>query len=162
MSVSVAALLGWLEAWPGARWLQDSGTAYLFVNAAHLLGIALLLGSILPLDLRLVFAGANERLAILARSAVRVAATGLALAIATGAWLFSVQPLAYLGNAAFRWKLVLLALALANIAAQHRLLRRRPWPRNPGDVPAGMRMLAGLSALLWTATLVAGRWIGFV
>ena len=46
--------LDWLAAWPGAVWLQNSGTAYLFVNAAHILGIGLLLGAILPLDLHLL------------------------------------------------------------------------------------------------------------
>ena len=48
--------LPWLDAlagWPGARWLQGSGTAYLIVNALHILGIGLLVGAILPLDLRL-------------------------------------------------------------------------------------------------------------
>jgi hypothetical protein len=32
---------------PGVSWLQQSATAYLFVNAAHIPGIALLLGAIL-------------------------------------------------------------------------------------------------------------------
>lgn len=158
-----AAVADWLQAWPGARWLQGSGTAWLFVNAAHLLGIALLLGSMLPLDLRLATARAPAQLAVLAPAAIRVAALGLALAIATGLWLFSVQPQAYLGNAAFRWKLLLLGLALANVAAQHRLLRNaRGWNALPVPVPAGVRALAAVSALLWLATLVAGRWIGFL
>ena len=43
-----------IGAWPGASWLQQSATAYLFVNAAHILGVAVLLGAILPLDLRLL------------------------------------------------------------------------------------------------------------
>ena len=43
----------WLGTWPGAVLLQRSGTAYLFVNAAHIASIGLLIGGILPLDLRL-------------------------------------------------------------------------------------------------------------
>ena len=31
--------------WPGAVWLRQSATAYLFVNAAHILGVAVLLGA---------------------------------------------------------------------------------------------------------------------
>lgn len=160
MSPSLAAALDALQAWPGARWLQDSGTAYLFVNATHLLGIALLLGSILPLDLRMLAARAPAALTVLAPAAIRVAASGLALAMATGLWLFTVQPREYWGNPAFRWKLLLLALALANVAAQHRLLRQGDgW--SVATLPSGVRVLALLSAVLWLATLVAGRWIGF-
>ena len=43
-----------LGRWPGAVLLQQSGTAYLLVNAAHILGLAMLVGGILPLDLRLI------------------------------------------------------------------------------------------------------------
>jgi hypothetical protein len=86
---------------------------------------------------------------------------GVALAILTGFWLFSVQPRHYLNNAAFLWKVALLALALANIALQHRnphfraALGGRP-------VHAQVRTLALLSALLWLSALLAGRWIGFL
>lgn len=154
----MTALLDELQAWPGARWLQASGTAWMLVNASHLLGIVLLLGSILPLDLRLL--AGRERLPLSAptRAAIRTAALGLVLAIATGLWMFSAQPREYLGNAAFAWKLALVAVALANVAAQHRLLGRT----RIGLPPIGVRALAALSSLLWLATLLAGRWIGFL
>jgi hypothetical protein len=51
---AIVQLLDWLAAWPGAVLLQQPGIAYLFVNAAHILGIGLLLGSILPFDLHLI------------------------------------------------------------------------------------------------------------
>ena len=34
----------WLGTWPGAVLLQRSGTIYLFVNAAHIASIGLLIG----------------------------------------------------------------------------------------------------------------------
>lgn len=148
--------------WPGARWLQQSGTAYLFVNAAHILGLGLLLGAMLPLDLRLVLGRAQAALPVLAPVAIRTAAVGLALALLTGAWLFSVSPGDYLQNAAFRWKLLLLCLALVNVAVQHRQWRTLGLPEATRTVPLRVRVSAGTSALLWISTLVAGRWIGFV
>lgn len=142
--------------WPGAIWLQQSATAYLFVNAAHILGIGLLLGAILPLDLRLLGFFRRFPVEVLGPFLVRCAAAGLALALLTGAWLFSVKPGEYLENVAFRWKLLLLALALANVCLQH-------WGSKGalGTSPA-VRASAGLSLCLWLSTLVAGRWIGFV
>ena len=156
------AVVDWIGNWPGARWLQQSGTAYLFVNAAHILGLGLLLGAILPLDLRLMLARAQPGLSVLAPVAIRTAAAGLALAMLTGAWLFSVSPADYLENNAFRWKLLLLALALVNVVVQHRQWRSLGLPEATSALPMHVRMLAGTSALLWISTLVAGRWIGFV
>lgn len=155
-------MVDWIGSWPGALWLQQSGTAYLFVNAAHILGLGLLLGGILPLDLRLMLGRTQASLSVLAPSAIRTAAAGLALAILTGAWLFSVNPHDYLDNIAFRWKLLLLSLALLNVAVQHRQWRSANLHEVTGAAPAGIRVLAATSALLWVSTLVAGRWIGFV
>ena len=152
--------LEWLGHWPGARLLQRSGTAYLFVNASHILGIGLLVGAILPLDLRLAGLIRGAPLAQLAPFLSRAAGFGLGLALLTGLWLFTVKPVEYSTNPAFLWKLGLLLLALANIAFQHR-----------GDafgqalatetVPLRVRLSALASCTLWLAVLLAGRWIGF-
>lgn len=142
--------------WPGAIWLQQSATAYLFVNAAHILGIAVLLGAILPLDLRLLGFFRKFPIEVLVPFLVRCAAAGLSFALLAGVWLFTVKPDEYLANAAFRWKLALLALALVNVGFQH-------W-RAKGvlHMSPAVRVRAGFSLCLWVSVLVAGRWIGFV
>ncbi len=150
-------MLDALGSWPGATWLQQSATAYLFVNAAHILGIGLLLGSIVPLDFRLLGALRRFPVEVLGPFLVRCAATGLALAAVTGLWLFSVKPAEYFANPAFRWKLVLLALALANVAFQHWWAHARAW-----RLTTATRVSAALSLCLWLSVLVAGRWIGFL
>ena len=142
--------------WPGASWLQQSATAYLFVNAAHILGIAVLLGAILPLDLRLLGFFRKFPVEVLVPFLVRCAAVGLSLALLTGAWLFSVKPDEYLANTAFRWKFALLALALANVGFQY-------WgTRGSLHLSPAIRVQAAVSLCLWVCVLVAGRWIGFV
>ena len=154
----------WLEPlgrWPGALWLQRSGTAYLFVNASHILGIGLILGSILPLDVRLMGFARSVPLGVIAPLLTRTAAIGVALALLTGAWLFSVRPLHYADNAAFVWKLAFVGLALANVALQH---------LDPGyrralggaQLSPAVRLKALASVLCWLTALVAGRWIGFL
>ena len=141
--------------WPGASWLQQSATAYLFVNAAHILGLAMLLGAVLPLDLRLLGLFRRFPIEVLGPFLVRCAAAGLGLALLTGTWLFSVKPDEYLANPAFRWKLLLLTFVLINVGLQH---------RSPGFMhsSAAVRVRAGISLGLWLSALVAGRWIGFV
>lgn len=149
-----------LGKWPGAVLLQQNGTAYLLVNATHILGLALLIGAILPLDLRLIGLFRSVPLAVVAPFLSRIAACGLALALLTGAWLFTVRPAEYLGNAAFLWKLGLLSVALLNVAWQHRSAAYAQ--ALTGAVPAATRVRAALSVALWLSVLVAGRWIGFL
>lgn len=148
-------LVEWIAAWPGAMLLQRSGMAYLLVNAAHILGVGLLVGAVLPLDLRLLGLFRGVPLAVIGPFLSRAAATGVGLAIVTGLWLFSVKPAEYLENDAFLAKMGLLVFALANVALQH---RNRPFER----VSSGARLVAFCSAVLWLSVLVAGRWIGFV
>jgi hypothetical protein len=159
------AFIDWIETWPGAVLLQRSGTAYLLVNAAHILGVGLLVGAILPLDLRLLGFFRRVPLSVVGPFLSRAAATGLGLAILTGLWLFTVKPAEYLGNEAFLWKLALLAAALVNIVAQHRsagFARALRDDGGDGGAGTGVRLAAFCSALLWLSVLVAGRWIGFV
>ncbi len=154
-------LVDWIGAWPGAVLLQRSGTIYIFVNAAHIASIGLLIGGILPLDLRLAGLIRGVPLAVIAPFLSRSAAVGLGLAIITGLWLFSVKPREYLENTAFLWKMALLALALVNIAVQHRNRHFR-LALDGGAVHLSVRLVACCSAVLWLAVLVAGRWIGFL
>ena len=154
-------LLDWIGAWPGAVLLQRSGTAYLFVNAAHIASIGLLIGGILPLDLRLAGILRGTSLAAMGPLLSRSAGIGLTLAIVTGLWLFSVKPREYLENSAFLWKMALLVLAMGNVAVQHRSSRYRV-ALEGGEVHLTVRLVAACSAFLWLAVLVAGRWIGFL
>lgn len=153
--------LEWLGGLPHAALLRRSATLYLLVNAAHILGIGLLVGAILPLDLRLMGVLRQGSIAVLAPFLVRVAATGLAIAALAGFTLFSVKPTEYAGNPAFLTKIGLVVLGLTNVAIQH---RSEGWRlvREGGEASAGVRVLAGFSFAIWTAALVAGRWIGFV
>lgn len=161
MTVEPGSLLEWIGAWPGAAALRGSSTLYLLTNAAHILSLALLVGSAVVLDLRLLGAFGRVPLAAVGPLLSGVAAAGLAATILTGLCLFSVRPEAYAANPAFQTKLALLALATANAA----VVSRTPAWRTAvagGPVVAPLRLAALASLVLWIAVLVAGRWIGFV
>lgn len=156
------AFLGWIEASWLAQALQANGNAYMAVNAAHILGLALLAGAIIPLDLRLLCAlGRSAPLQVLAPFLSRCAAAGLLLAMLTGAALWSVRPEDYLGNAAFLWKMAIFALAITVAGVQH---LSPGWRRvlAEGTAGPGVRVLAGASLVCWLSMLIAGRWIGFL
>jgi hypothetical protein len=156
------SFVDWIGAWPGAVVLQRSGTAYLLVNAAHILGVGLVVGAILPLDLRLLGFFRRVPLDVLGPFLSRAAATGVILAVATGLWLFTVKPAEYLGNVAFLCKAALLVLALGNVLLQHRNRHFQIALAGGASPHPTVRVMAGCSAILWLSVLVAGRWIGFV
>ena len=141
--------------------LRRSATAYLLVNSGHILGLALLIGAILPLDLRLAGAFSRTPIPAIAPILRSMALAGLALVFATGPLLFLANPTEYATNPAFRIKLLLIAAALLNATL---VTRSAAWSHVlSGHPPAPhLRAMAILSALLWLATLVAGRWIGFL
>lgn len=143
-----------------ASFLRGSRYAYPLVNAAHILGLALLVGSIAALDARILGFARVVSLDHAARLLLPFTIGGLVLALVTGAALFIVKPGEYAANPVFLVKLGLLALALAN-AAWLRL--RTDWAvaLGAGPVAPGVRASAALSLLLWVAVLVAGRMIAF-
>jgi hypothetical protein len=144
--------------------LRASRWAYPLVNTAHIAGLALLFGAIVPLDLRLLGAWRGVSLQSLARVLLPVALTGLALAAVSGLLLFSVSAAKYAAAPVFLAKLGLIAAALANAL----LLRLGPhWTlaRLPGfaDPPAARLRVAGaLSMALWLAVILCGRLVAYL
>lgn len=153
-------LEGWLaalEAAPAIDWLRMSSWAYAAINTLHVVGIALLFGAIVPLDLRLAgWRRGEASLEALARTLVPVSMVGFALAAASGSLLFAADARNYAASPFFQAKLAVIGLALLNAA----LLRRIDWA-----APAlSVRRLAGagaLSLLLWFLAIGLGRWIAY-
>ncbi|MDF3854209.1 hypothetical protein BDE18_3846 [Paracoccus pantotrophus] len=154
-------LAAWAEGTALAAALRRSGHLYMVVNATHILGVALLLGAIVPLDLRLVGIVRGGALRVLAPFLSRAAGMGLAITLATGPVLWSVAARDYLANAAFRWKIALIALGLLVVALQH---AGKGWRQavETGTPGLDARILAALSLAIWLSVLLAGRWIGFL
>jgi len=146
---------------PLARALIASPTLYLLVNAAHILGIAILFGAILALDLCLLGLTPSVPLSAVAPYLSRLSGVGVLIAILTGLCLFSVRPMEYAQNPAFLAKLGLVGLALTNVVFVH---MGRSWQavlRGSGPSP-GLQFSAVCSMVIWIAAVVAGRWIGFL
>lgn len=139
-----------------AEWMRLSRWGYAGVNALHVLGIALLVGAIVPLDLRLLGWRRRLPLAALGQALQPVAIAGLLLALTTGALLFLADPTGYAATPLFLVKLTLIGLAVANALALNL------GPGLAGAAPRRLRLAGALSLGLWLAVLVAGRFLAFV
>ena len=104
--------------------MRESGVwTYGVVNLAHILGIAMLFGAILVLDLRLLGMWRSVPLPVLSRPTVTLAACGFLLAAATGIPMFATKAVDYAGNPFLFIKFPLIALALLNVLLLHSFLR---------------------------------------
>lgn len=145
---------------PPAEAVKASYYAYPLVNAAHILGLATLYGAILSLDLRLLGLFPSVPPQPLARTLPRIAAGGLLLALPTGVLLFAVEPFDYAANSVFLAKLVLVAVGIVHAVSVHFTAGWKALMQG-GAIGAQLRLSAGLSLVLWTAAILAGRMIAF-
>jgi uncharacterized membrane protein len=140
-----------------AAFVGETAGAYPFVSALHILGIALLIGPIVLVDLRLMGLLRASLSPMATTLLVRTAMIGFAIAIVTGVALFSVQALKYAHNPIFQMKLALIVLAGANALALRLsgrgIASELETPRR--------RIFGAASLLLWLGVLFAGRWIAF-
>ena len=105
-----------LRRWKRQRSRRPFAThpSYPLVNTAHILGVALLIGSVVPLDLRLLGLWGSIPLAPLWAVLTRTAAIGLGLAIIFGTLLFITRATEYAGSNIFIAKMILVLLGTAN------------------------------------------------
>jgi hypothetical protein len=152
----VEAVLDALVGSAPAQWLRFSRWGYAAVNTGHVLGIALLVGAILPLDLRLLGAWRSVALEPLARVLVPVAASGLLLAMTTGAFLFVTRAPEYAALDLFLVKLTLVATGVVHALSLHLGSGLQ------GASPARRRTAGAVSLVFWVGALICGRMLAFV
>jgi hypothetical protein len=159
----LAEALTAIEQWPVAAALRDGRWTYAAVNGAHVTGIALLFGAIVPLDLRLLGLWRQIPIRTLARVLVPVAVFGLLLAASAGVLMFSIRATEYAAKPVFQLKLALIACAVANALLLRRAVAWETARDDAGAAPPGRLRAAGaLSILLWLGVIVCGRSIAFV
>ena len=99
--------------------LKTHAWAYPALEVVHIVGIALLLGNLVLLELRVFGRGTALPVKDLARLSLSLALCGFALAAASGLLMFATQPAELLSNRAFTLKMLLLMLAGCNAAWFH-------------------------------------------
>lgn len=158
-----AEVFAWLESTTLAAGLRDSVWLYPLVNAGHILGIALLIGPVTVLDLRLLGLWSGVPAAPLWQTLPRTAASGLALAASCGALLFMARATEYIASPFFVAKMTIVTLATLNAwwIAVH--ASRHPFALADSRFrPSGLlRLAAGLSLCGWLCALLLGRLVGY-
>jgi hypothetical protein len=157
-------LLSTLEGSALGETLRGAGVwTYGFLNLGHVLGLCLLIGSVVLLDLRLLGAWRATPLAAISGPTVPLAGVGLVIAVLSGISMISVNATEYYDNPFLLFKFGAIALGLVNIAVVSRL----PAWRAKGERDLTVRenrqlaVAGGVSLVAWLTALACGRMIGY-
>jgi uncharacterized membrane protein len=146
-----------------SEWLRTSLKAVAIVNAAHVISIATVFGTIFFVDLRLLgYPDVQRSFTRLHHALVRWTWGAFALAVVSGVLLFMVNAVTYQRNTAFWLKMGVIGLAGLNMLAFERFTAKSVASWDQGVLPPPAARLAGaLSIALWVTVIFLGRWIGF-
>ncbi|MDB5452607.1 MAG: hypothetical protein JWO33_1185 [Caulobacteraceae bacterium] len=163
----------WLQYGWGAAQYND-GTSYSkllegslnfwgLLEGTHLLTLMLFFGSIMLVDLRLMGVAFREYpVSTIERRLLPLTITAMILLVITGAILFFAKPEIYWHNLMFRTKMVLLVVAMLNIAVFHKLIEKNKdeWDAAP-STPNKAKISAVISLASWILVIASGRFIAY-
>jgi hypothetical protein len=157
--MSVLDFFHWCEQSGIGNAIRQSSWLFPVIEAIHLLGLGIIGGAVLVVDLRLLGLGLRRQSAAqLARDAQPWLIGSLLLMIMTGGLLFLSESIKLYYHEAFWFKMASLILAIVfTFTIQRKVIlagetRLRPF---------WSKVVALVSILLWSGVGIGGRWIGF-
>ena len=141
-------------AFTGIPWLASHPYAYPVLEMLHIVGIALLLGNLVLLELRIWGLARELPLEPLARLSLALAVSGFALIALSGLLMFAADPGEMLASRTFVVKMALVMLAGLNAAMFH-----ARGGLQQADRVARAQTVVSLG--LWLAVIICGRWIAY-
>ena len=143
--------------------LSSSGYIYPLIEGTHVLSLALAVGTILWIDLRLAgFILRGQSFTRLYAASMPVILVGFASMLITGVLLFVARAADVWGSGYFRVKLILLFLCLVNVLVYHFIINRDVAAWDTDEVPPLKARLAGLASLvLWFSVVAVGRLMAY-
>jgi hypothetical protein len=157
--MSVLAFFLWCESsWIGEG-IRNSTWLFPVIECVHLLGLAVIGGSVLVLNLSLLGLGLGSRSSAQLWCDTRPwFIASLAVMLATGLLLFTSEAKKLYYHDAFWVKMIALLASLAFTAT----VQRRTALGDPSRIsPLHSRAVGLVSLLLWFLVAAGGRWIGF-
>jgi hypothetical protein len=161
--MDLPALIQSIEASAPARWMRTSLAAMPVVEALHVLAGATVFGTVFIVDLRLLGLPNTRRpVTRVCSEMLRLTWIAFAVSVTAGALMFAANAHTYVGNTAFRLKMLALLTAGVNMAIFHAVTFRTVGRWDQGvPSPLAARLAGAVSILLWVAVIFLARWIGF-
>lgn len=157
--MSLRPIYEWIDSTALSQFLQASTYTFPVTEVFHLIGLTIFLGAAIVVSLRLLGFGLTERACEIQRGIWLWTWVGFTLVWATGAILLIAEPIKLANNAAFPYKLGLLAAGAALHFGGYLVLLK---PGRAEAAPVLSKIVAILILICWFGAGVAGRAIGFV
>jgi hypothetical protein len=142
---------------PATYPLNQNEWSFPVTEILHIIGFIILIGTIVIVDLRLLGVGMRRQTsAELVKDTAPWTLLGLVMIVITGPMIFLSDPVLYLYNEAFRFKITMLIVCIIFNWTLHRKVANAPDPGSMGPV------IGGLSMLMWASLIYAGIFIAFV
>jgi hypothetical protein len=163
MMNAIVEFSNWLKATSLSEFMVQSQWAWPASETLHFIGLAMLIGVIAFMDLRLLGVGKRLPFAPLHRL-LPFAVCGFIICVVTGVLFFAGDPFQYIRNDVFWFKMLFIALAGINVLLFYFTgLFRNVEDLGPGDdAPRGAKIIAGTSLLLWVGVMYLGRMLPFL
>lgn len=140
-----------------AIWIQQSKWAFAVIETIHIMALAILLGSFLIVDLRLLGLGMRSQpVAEVAKLFAPASWVAFAFMVATGIPMFISEAVKLSTSTPFFYKLLFLSLAILFHLTVHKRATR-----DGTDERALSKVAACLSLTCWLTIALAGRAIAF-
>jgi hypothetical protein len=161
--VDLFALFQWMNDSALSDWLRGSLKAMPSVEAIHVMAIAVVIGTIFIVDLRLLgYPGTQRSFSRLHHELLKWTWAAFALAAVTGILLLMVNAVTYYRNTAFWLKMGLIVLAGINMLVFERVTAKSVASWDQGvNPPSAARAAGAISLVLWITVIFVARWIGF-
>jgi hypothetical protein len=145
-------------------WIGESQYGYPIIEGIHLIGLAVAVGLLFVVDLRLLgLLLPQVRVHDLMRQLRPWIIWGFIAIFATGALLFWSSAGRMLDSPAFAVKVVLLVVGTVNaLHFELKLANEQVIRDNPSVLPSNIRRAAGASLAIWTLTIVFGRMTAYL
>ena len=160
---SITTFLETLQAWQWAVFIHKRPWAFTTVEVVHVFAVALVLGTIAIVDLRLLgFASTKRPFAELSRQVLPFTWAAFVLAVIAGLLLFTTRATEYFVNPMFWIKMALIVVAGINMMIFEFITVRdvQKWNLN-ATPPSRARLAGGISIGCWVLVVIFGRLIGF-
>lgn len=159
----IGQFLSWLENSPPAAAIAASDWAFPIIEAIHVIALALVIGTVCIVDLRLLgWASTQRPYAEVARETLPVTWLAFVVAATTGTLMFVSKATAYAGNGAFRVKAILLLFVGLNMLIFELATARRSEQWDCArPIPWSGKLAGALSLLFWISIVFFGRRVGF-
>jgi hypothetical protein len=142
-----------------ANAINESEWLFPVIESIHITGLAVLIGTIAIVDLRLLGLVLPKRpVTQLAAELRPFTLTGIFIMLTTGPLMLSAAPERGYGNPAFSFKMSFLLAALVTHFTIH---RRATLSDRVSGATLGEKLTACISLILWTGVVAGGRAIAF-